>query len=314
MHDDDRLKELQIGPQGRFAAPPWHLEHAFSIPTITTRDIKGLEENWCLPVATHFATTIADVRLPALDHHTLVYHRGGAPAQRLLARGRRLFAHVGSVSLTSAGALTDWHSDGPLTYTHVFLRPEFLSHLALATGEVDFDGMLADVGLTLRGRDLQALVKAYVNAAESAGTTTLEMESRALALGAALLRSRAGLGGRARRLDYRISPLPAWRLRRLDDFAEAHLDQPLRLTDLAGTVGQSPHHFIRTLRAATGLSPHQWLTHKRIARARVLLARTDLPLIQVALECGFGTQQHFTTVFRQATGVTPGAFRRTTAH
>lgn len=304
------MTQTRIGPQGRFEGAPLHLQAINAYPAIKTPDIIGVRENWCLPLATHRAETLADVALPPVDHHTLIYHRGGAPAELLLARGERLSAKSNSVSLMSADVDTVWHSEAGLCFTHVYLRREFLRELALETDDIECDGMLAFDGLTLCDPELPAKVRGYVRAVERGTASTLEIESRAVMIGMALLRGYAGLGEKARRLYRGISPLPNWRLRKLADFVEAHLDQPLRLADLAQTAGQSPHHLIRTMRAATGLSPYQWLTHKRIERARELLARTDLPLIQVALECGFGTQQHFTTVFRQGTGMTPGAFRR----
>jgi AraC family transcriptional regulator len=314
MRNDLETTRLPIGPEGRFDVAPQHLRLIQDMSCIATPVINGIDARLCIPVATHHADTLADITLPPMDHHTLVYHRGGAPAERLMARGQSQIALRNSVSLMSAEVDTAWHSRGKLAFTHLYLRGEFLKELALATAEIDHDGRVEHRELMLSDPELPAKVKRYVRLVESGSTSTIEMETHAVMIGMSLLRGYANLGARARRLSHRISPLPLWRLRRLEDFVDAHLDQPLRLADLAQVAGQSPHHFIRTMRAATGQSPHQWLTHKRIERARVLLARSDLPLIQVALECGFGTQQHFTTVLKQSTGLTPAAFRRLMAN
>jgi AraC-like DNA-binding protein len=53
-----------------------------------------------------------------------------------------------------------------------------------------------------------------------------------------------------------------------------------------------------------GQDPHVYLTDRRIERAKILLAGS-MPLAEIALECAFGSQQHFTTAFRNHTGSTP---------
>ena len=90
----------------------------------------------------------------------------------------------------------------------------------------------------------------------------------------------------------------------------AHLAKDLGLEDLAAVVDLSPQHFARAVCQSTGLPPHRWLTNQRIERARDLLATGNLPIAEIALDCGFADQSHLTTAFRKATGVTPGAYRR----
>ena len=53
------------------------------------------------------------------------------------------------------------------------------------------------------------------------------------------------------------------------------------------------------------------MTRKRVDHARKLLRTSTAPLAEVALQCGFSSQSHMTTVFKGATGVTPAKFRAT---
>ena len=101
-----------------------------------------------------------------------------------------------------------------------------------------------------------------------------------------------------------------WRLRNVLAYIEAHLEERITLGCLAGAAGLSRMHFAAQFRLATGLSPHAYLTRRRIAQAQALLIETDLPLVEVALSVGFQTQAHFTTVFRQSVGWTPGQWRQ----
>ncbi|RYG28612.1 MAG: AraC family transcriptional regulator, partial [Burkholderiales bacterium] len=62
-------------------------------------------------------------------------------------------------------------------------------------------------------------------------------------------------------------------------------------------------------KAATGRTPFQWLQDLRIEMACGLLAATDMPIAQLALEVGFKSQSHFGAVFRRLTGTTPARWR-----
>lgn len=107
----------------------------------------------------------------------------------------------------------------------------------------------------------------------------------------------------------KAKPLEAVRLKRVTDYIDAHLSELISMPDLARVACLSQHHFARVFRAATGMSPHSYVTHRRIERARDLLISTDTPLVQVALMCGFGTQAHFSTVFKKQMGLPPKRFR-----
>jgi AraC family transcriptional regulator len=78
---------------------------------------------------------------------------------------------------------------------------------------------------------------------------------------------------------------------------------------VAAEVGLSPHHFSRQFREAVGVPPHAHLIARRVERAKVLLAQTDLPIVQVALAVGFAHQSHLTRHFGRLVGTTPARFR-----
>jgi len=103
--------------------------------------------------------------------------------------------------------------------------------------------------------------------------------------------------------------LATWRLRRVIDHLHDRLDEPVTLSELAAIAGVSTSHFSHAFRAATGEAPYRFHLRLRLDRAKMLLAQGGLPLVEVALVCGFPSQSHFTTVFRRATGMTPGQWR-----
>ena len=81
------------------------------------------------------------------------------------------------------------------------------------------------------------------------------------------------------------------------------------LRELAQRVGASPFRVIRAFRAATGLTPHQYLIQVRVEKARQLLAGGAVPSL-AALKAGFADQSHLTHHFKRHLGITPATYRR----
>jgi len=98
-------------------------------------------------------------------------------------------------------------------------------------------------------------------------------------------------------------------MRRVREYVEAHLSESTDLTMLAAVAGLSTHHFAREFKQSCGVTPHQYLTRKRVARAEGMLANTDLSLSEIAYAVGFSDQSHLTRHFRQMLGITPGQYR-----
>lgn len=110
-------------------------------------------------------------------------------------------------------------------------------------------------------------------------------------------------------LPERKPSLDAKRLNRVLDFIEARLDTDISLEDLAAEACLSPFHFSRIFRDATGLSPHRFVTDRRVQAAKEKLALDGSSFVEIALDTGFGSQANFIRVFRKATGLTPGQYR-----
>jgi AraC family transcriptional regulator len=93
------------------------------------------------------------------------------------------------------------------------------------------------------------------------------------------------------------------------DYIEAHLDDRLTLTDIAGVACLSPYHFSRSFKEAAEVGPQRYVLQRRLERAKTLIRRTNQPLVWIAQEAGFADQSHLTSIFRREMGVTPGRFR-----
>jgi AraC family transcriptional regulator len=100
------------------------------------------------------------------------------------------------------------------------------------------------------------------------------------------------------------------RLRRIKELVHAKLEDDLSLDEMAQSVGLSTAHFARMFRKSTGQTPHQFVLRQRLERAKAMLRAPDARILDVAVACGFKTQQHFAQVFRDAWGVSPTEYRQ----
>jgi AraC family transcriptional regulator len=104
--------------------------------------------------------------------------------------------------------------------------------------------------------------------------------------------------------------LSGWRLKRVREYVDAHLDRPISLQNLADAAGLSPMHFASQFRQACGVRPHEYLLQQRIERSKEMLLHSRTPVIQIALSVGFETQSHYSTIFKRIVGETPTEWRR----
>lgn len=94
------------------------------------------------------------------------------------------------------------------------------------------------------------------------------------------------------------------------DYLKEHFQEDISLSQLAVITHLSPNHFLRMFKAATSLTPHQYLIHYRIKLSRELLLRDDLSIKQVAKEVGFCDASHFARYFKRIMGVSPHQYTK----
>jgi AraC family transcriptional regulator len=104
------------------------------------------------------------------------------------------------------------------------------------------------------------------------------------------------------------SALPGYRLNKVKQFITDHLTEPIRLEDLATIAGMSVFHFSRLFKAATGLSPNQYVIHEKMNKAKELLLQHNESVAQVAYTLGFENASHFSAQFKKVTGIPPTQF------
>ena len=99
-------------------------------------------------------------------------------------------------------------------------------------------------------------------------------------------------------------------VRKAVSYLTSHLDENIRITDVAEEVGVAPAYLQRIFRQSTGMTIVDYLNKQRIQQSKRLLMFTDDPVMDVAVAAGFNSRQHFFRVFQAETGLSPREFRK----
>jgi AraC-like DNA-binding protein len=95
---------------------------------------------------------------------------------------------------------------------------------------------------------------------------------------------------------------------------QQHIDDPMRLDDLADLCGLSVYQFEQRMKKVFQLTAGQFISRTRIDAACRLLKQGERPISEIALACGFSDQSAFTRQFKATTGLTPSEYRRAGCH
>ncbi len=225
-----------------------------------------------------------DVGVRRAEMRRSTYEAGG---MRLLSRHLEKWVRIDDLEILSIGI-----SDTALTAAS-----------ARTDGEVELRSVDHIVDARISG--LAAAVNAERVAGFPSGRLFLDSIDQALAV--ALVQDYAT---RDRAAPTYRGGLGAARVRHVAEFIQAGLERDLTLAELAQSVGLSTAHFAVMFRQSTGETPHQFVLRCRLARAQEMLRTEKARIVDVAVACGFKTQQHFARVFRQMCGATPREYRK----
>lgn len=198
----------------------------------------------------------------------------------------------------------DWQNN--FEHLSIDFSPKYLSNMAL---EMNLSANIEMKEMVSGERDLliQQLSMAFLDEAENQeNASRLYSESIAHTLMFHLIKNYTTANLQEKNF---AGGLSGSKLRRVTDFIHDNLDQDLTLTEIAAVADLSHFHFARAFRKTTGVTPQQYITNRRIEKAKELLAKSDLPIVEVGFQTGFKNQSHFTTLFRKFTSLTPKIWR-----
>jgi len=249
----------------------------------------------------------------------LAYRTGGAACATKTAGGRtiRKRPRIGSLTFLPSEGGAKWALDGPAEVFHLYLPPSHLERFAEAnlgsprtTRINDFfaiqdpwlDGYFRMLASEFEGRD-----------AERPGRDSLLVDETVHLVSRHLLRWHSDVGAGAHReldLQTKVNPLRPALVRRVEEYVDQNLERDIGLPELARLCYMSVDHFLRSYRAARGITPYRYVLEQRLRRASTMLRTTSEPVAAIAVKCGFHSPSHFSTRFHAAFGISPTHFRR----
>ena len=234
--------------------------------------------------------------------HRLVQRQNGRTYEGLVA--------TNDVAIMPVGMPGYWRTDAASEDMSMLLEDRFIRRVAAEAGadpeEIEVvplfsspDPQIERIGLSL------------LSEIESGGLGgELFAESLANVLAVHLLRHHSSLGNGSKRRTGRESGFSKRALGLATDYINDNLSGKLTLAEIADAAHMSPFNFARSFKAATGLSPHQYVIQRRVTRAKAMLAGTDLSVVDVAGAVGFSNPSHLAYHVRRLLGVSPRALRR----
>lgn len=260
-------------------------------------------------IRVHRAKVLAGKMLEhtAKHHEVNISISGYLTTEKCSASGTRIVTKrgAGNLCITPAGQPIGAIWEKPLDNMGILLEPEFVAKTAVENrfsanfefAEIykDKDALIQQIGLALLAES---------NAESSAGRLYADSLIQTLTLH--LLKNYSNAISIRENLNGGLS---GYKLRRVQEFINANLEEDLSLAEIAEVADLSQYHFARAFRKSTNLTPQQYLMQQRIECAKQLLATDDLPIVEISLRTGFKNQSHFTTLFRKFTKLTPKTWR-----
>lgn len=233
---------------------------------------------------------------------SLVTTKSSATGKRICTKGGS-----GNLCLTPAGQTVSAAWNANMDSLGILLSPEFVKKTALENRfnrAFEFkeiykaqDPLIQQIGLALLKEANAETAVGKVYSDSLIQTLTLHLLRNYSTANILSETSNGGLSG--------------YKLKRVQEFINANLDEDLSLAEIAEIADLSQFHFVRAFRKSTGKTPQQYLMEQRIERAKELLLKDELPLVEISLQTGFKNQSHFTTLFRKFTKYTPKMWRET---
>lgn len=244
-----------------------------------------------------------------LTHHVLAFELGNVPRQVSRIGGREYDGPLlqGEILLIPAevslfGACET--SDEILAF---IIAPIFLQQVALETNCRYPNRVELLSVLKTRDPQIECIALSVQREIQQAiWGSKLYLESLANVLAIHLLRNYTSHPPKLREYNGRLAQS---KLRRVLEYINIHLEQDIQLTDLADAADMSQCYFASLFKQSMGITPWQYVLQQRIERSKVLLRQGNNSIVEIAFQCGFNSQSHFTQQFRKLTGSTPKMYR-----
>lgn len=278
--------------------------------TTNLSSLSSVAQGWENLVIEQFQAPPGETNCDYCDEHTIYLSLTPRPVHLLQIQGGKTYTGLygkGDISITPAKMpfFARWDEDDH--FLQIRMASGFIQNVAKEALEMNPNRF--ELVPKFRTRDPQIESIAMMLLAEHQHENLggrLYIESLANILAVHLLRQYAA---NKSQLPVYEGGLPERQLLQVLEYIDAHLEQDIKLVDLAQLLNMSQFHFSHMFKKAIGTSPYQYLIQQRVERAKQLLKQKERSIMEIALECGFNSHSHLSKQFRQVTGMTPKAYR-----
>jgi len=275
-----------------------------SSDTFAWHDIRlvHLQHNW------------SEISVPPSDSHCIMLNLS-APLHCDARLGKRNFEgkmEAGEVTIIPVGTAWSCRSDKPQLSNSILL---FLRPLLVRNAVEEFDLLPDELNFTpqigFKSRHIHHIAMSLLDELTEPNVVGRRYaDSLAIALAMQFVRRYGSL----RHVQFGHGGMAPHKLRKAIGLIDRHLTEEeegrVGLRAIAKEIGMSYFHFSRVFKQSMRMTPTNYITERRIERAKKLMEETDLTISEIALRSGFSSQSHFTTSFRRLAGVTPRSFRK----
>ncbi|MBV6627994.1 MAG: helix-turn-helix transcriptional regulator [Rivularia sp. (in: Bacteria)] len=247
--------------------------------------------------------------MPEIDfgQHFIIIARGNFRASYMLNGSWHHIDYTkGDIAIIPANqGFPKTQVDREVPLLELFIDPALMTRNSCELGNVENielepqlnirDPLIENIGLALK-------TELELNGAES----KFYAESMATALSIHLLSRYSSHQPQIKKYSGGLSD---YKLKEVTDYIQENLDKKLTQAELSSIVCMSPHYFATLFKQSMGITPYEYVMKSRIEKAKQLLLKRDLTIVEICSEVGFQNQSHFTRVFRQYTKTTPKRFR-----
>lgn len=275
------------------------------LPLLSSQD-----QGWENILVEQFQHPSGEGRTHYSDEHTICLSLAPRPVRFLQIKGGKTHTSLygkGDICITPAEMPFFARWEGEDRYVQIRIATRFIQSVAREMLEINPDRLELLPEFRIRDPQIEAIGLMLLAELQQGNCgSRLYIDSLANVLGVHLIRQYTATQPQHPVYE---GGLPQRQLSRVLDYIDAHLEQDIKLADLAALVDMSQFHFSHLFKQAIGTSPYQYLLQQRIERAKQLLKQTNQPIMEIAFQCGFNNHSHLSQQFRRLTGMTPKAYR-----
>jgi AraC family transcriptional regulator len=240
--------------------------------------------------------------VPRVNAHTVIVRRSG-PTDLLQRHGTTVCRRhwlPGEAIVVPSGVPTFWRSEAARDNIHINLDPACLQRI-VGNDHVQLRSCFGQPDPVLYG--LATALLASLDSNASLQSSFAEGISQSLAVHLLEHYSQRDPSERS------VCALTRRELDRITLLVQQDLQQSWSVRQLSEVVGLSSFHFCRAFKAASGQSPHAYVTRLRMEEALRRVRTTSQPIFDIALDTGYVSPAHFSQTFRRYWGLTPKTAR-----